>query len=72
MRNILQRIVENGLLGPEWAAMDKVLRHSAQLSLHEFLRKCPIMLKDAMKFIENDEVYLKQAYRKSMVQELER
>ena len=30
------------------------------------------MLKDAMKFIENDEVYLKQAYRKSMVQELER
>ena len=68
MRNILQRIVENGLLGPEWAAMDKVLRHSAELLLHEFLRKCPIMLKDALKFIENDEVFLKQTYKKSTVQ----
>ena len=51
-------------MGPEWAATDKIVRHSGQLVLHEYIRQCPIMLKDAMKFIESDELHLKQAYRK--------
>ena len=64
VRNILQRIAEHGWMGPEWAALDKVIRHSGQLVLHEFIRKCPIILKDAVRFIGSDEAYLKQAYRK--------
>jgi len=64
VRNILQRIAEHGWMGPEWAALDKVIRDSGQLVLHEFIRKCPIILKDAVRFIESDEIYLKQAYRK--------
>ena len=51
-------------MGPEWAALDKVMRHSGQMVLHECIRKCPIILKDAVRFIGSDEVYLKQAYRK--------
>ena len=64
VRNILQRIAEHGWMGPEWAALDKVVRHSGQLVLHEFIRKCPIILKDALRFIESDELQLKQTYRK--------
>ena len=64
VRNILQRIAEHGWMGPEWAALDKVVRHSGQLVVHEFIRKCPIILKDSLKFIESDEVQLKQTYRK--------
>ena len=64
VRNILQRITEYGWMGPEWAALDKVIRHSGQLVVHEFIRKCPIILKDALKFIESDELQLKQKYRK--------
>ena len=62
VRNILQRITEYGWMGPEWAALDKVVRHSGQLVVHEFIRKCPIILKDALKFIESDELQLKQKY----------
>ena len=55
-------------MGPEWFATYKIVRHSGQLLLHEFIRIGPIMLKDAKEFIASDEVYLKQAYRKSTVQ----
>ena len=68
VRNILGRIAENGWMGPEWFALYKIVRHSVQLLLHEFLRHGPLMLKDAKEFIASDEVYLKQAYRKSTVQ----
>ena len=68
VRNILGRIAENGWMGPEWFATYQIVRHSGQLLLHEFIRHGPIMLKDAKEFIASDEVYLKQAYRKSTVQ----
>ena len=64
VRNILQRMAEHGWMGPEFAAMDKVIRYSAQLYIHEFIRQCPIMLKDAIKFIQSDELYLLQTYKK--------
>ena len=68
VRNIIGRIAENGWMGPEWFSLYKIVRHSGQLLLHEFLRHGPLMLKDAKEFIASDEVYLKQAYRKSTVQ----
>ena len=66
VRNILERIAKIGWMGPEWAAMDLVIRHSGQLALHEYIRHSisPIMLKDAIKLIESDELHLKQKYRK--------
>ena len=42
----------------------KVLLHSAELYVHEFIRKCPVILKDAINFIDSDELYLRQTYKK--------
>jgi len=63
--SILRRLVENGWMGPEWAAMNKVLCHSSELYIHSFTRRLPIRLKNAIEFIENaDKQYLLQTYRK--------
>ena len=60
--------MEHGWMGPEWAAMDKVLGHLSELYIHIFTRRLPILLKNAIKFIENaDEQYLHQTYRKSRI-----
>ena len=42
----------------------KVLLHSAELYVHRFIRKCPVILKDAINFIDSDELYLRQTYKK--------
>jgi len=55
-------------MGPEWAAMDKVLGHLSEQYMHIFIRRLPILLKNAIQFIENaDEQYLLQTYRKSRI-----
>ena len=63
--SVLRRLIENGWMGPEWAAMNKVLCHSSELYIHIFTRRLPIRLKNAIEFIENaDKQYLLQTYRK--------
>ena len=54
-----------GWMGPELAAMDKVLCHSSDLYIHKFLMKHQILLKNELELIENfDKQYLMQTYRK--------
>ena len=66
--SVLRRLVEHGWMGPEWAAMDKVLGHLSELYIHILIRRLPILLKNAIQFIENaDEQHLLQTYRKSRI-----
>ena len=51
-------------MGPEFAAMDKVMRHSSDIYIHEFTLKNSLLLKNAIQDIEkSDEKYLLQKYR---------
>ena len=51
-------------MGPELAAMDKVMYHSSDLYIHEFTLKNSLLLKNAIEDIEkSDEKYLLQTYR---------
>ena len=53
-----------GWMGPELAAMDKVMGHSSDLYIHEFTLKNSFLLKNAIEDIEKcDEKYLLQKYR---------
>ena len=40
-------------MGPELAAMDKVMYHSSDLYIHEFTLKNSLLLKNAIEDIEN-------------------
>ena len=51
-------------MGPEFAAMDKVMRHSSGIYIHEFTLKNSLLLKNAIQDIEkSDKKYLLQKYR---------
>ena len=62
---VAQGLMGQGWMGPEYAAISKVLSHSCDLYIHECLMKPQILLKNAIKCIEQlDEQYLLQIYRK--------
>ena len=51
-------------MGPEFAAMDKVMRHSSDLYINQFTLKNSLLLKNAIQDIEkSDKKYLLQKYR---------
>ena len=62
--SVLHRLMAQGWMGPELAAMDKVMGHSSDLYIHEFTLKNSFLLKNAIEDIEKcDEKYLLQKYR---------
>ena len=45
----------------------EVTQYSSERYLHKFIRRCPILLKHAIKYIESDELYLRQMSHDSCV-----
>ena len=62
--SVSHRLMEYGWMGPEFAAMDKVMRHSSDLYINQFTLKNSLLLKNAIQDIEkSDKKYLLQKYR---------